>query len=113
MNKLKKKYIPDESPCATCSLSFNEQAACCGCPKYFEWEKKEEERKRRMKTIEPSENCVCREIVTKERLYDRLNNSIKQCEMTIMREEVRLATLRDTKRNLDEYFEDLIKGEEL
>ena len=47
----------------------------------------------------------CRDIVTKERLYERLNNAIKECEMTIMREDVRLETLRHTKRNLDEYFE--------
>ena len=66
-----------------------------------------------MNTIEPSDKCVCREIVTKERLYERLNNAIEQCEMTIMREEVRLATLRDTKWNLDEYFEDLKKSEEV
>ena len=65
-----------------------------------------------MKTMESSEKCVCREIVTKERLYDRLNNAIKACEINIMREEVRLATLRDTKRNLDEYFEDLEISEE-
>lgn len=62
-----------------------------------------------------SETCVkystpCREIVTKERLYERLNKAIKECEMTIMREEARLDTLRHTKRNLDEYFEDLDNG---
>lgn len=54
---------------------------------------------------------VCREIVTKERLYERLNNAIKQSEIIIMKEEVRLDTLRVTKRNLDEYFEDLDKKE--
>ena len=48
-----------------------------------------------------------REIVTKERLYERLNNAIKESELMIMREEVRLQVLKDTKRNLDEYFEDL------
>lgn len=58
-----------------------------------------------------NEERVCREIVTKERLYERLNNAIKECEMTIMREEVRLETLRYTKRNLDEYFEDLARAE--
>lgn len=62
-----------------------------------------------MNTINPSEKCVCREIVTKERLYERLNNAIKECEMTIIREEAKLDTLRHTKRNLDEYFEDLEK----
>ena len=31
--------------------------------------------------------------------------------MTIMREEARLEVLRHTKRNLDEYFEDLEKSE--
>lgn len=53
----------------------------------------------------------CREIVTKERLYERLNNAIKECEMTIMREETKLETLRHVKWNLDEYFEDLEKSE--
>ena len=65
-------------------------------------------------TCEPkyseSENCTCREIVTKERLYERLNKGIKECEMTIMREETRLEALRHFKWNLDEYFEDLDKG---
>ncbi len=60
-----------------------------------------------MNTMNPCEKSVCREIVTKERLYERLNNAIKECEMTIMREETKLETLRHTKRNLDEYFEDL------
>lgn len=55
---------------------------------------------------------ACREIVTKERLYERLNNGIKECEMTIMREETRLEALRHFKRNLDEYFEDLEKCED-
>ncbi len=55
---------------------------------------------------------ACREIVTKERLYERLNNAIKECEMTIMREETKLETLRHTKWNLDEYFEDLEKSED-
>ena len=49
----------------------------------------------------------CREIVTKERLYERLNDAITESELLIMREEVRLQVLKDTKRNLDEYFEDL------
>lgn len=62
-----------------------------------------------MNTINQCER-PCREIVTKERLYERLNNAIKECEMTIMREEARLDTLRHTKRNLDEYFEDLDNG---
>ena len=63
-----------------------------------------------MNTSEKNES-VCREIVTKERLYERLNNAIKECEMTIMREEAKLEVLRHTKRNLDEYFEDLEKSE--
>jgi hypothetical protein len=54
-------------------------------------------------------NDTCREIVTKERLYERLNNAIKECEVTIMKEEIRLETLRQTKWNLDEYFEDLTR----
>lgn len=62
-----------------------------------------------MNTMNPCEKneSVCREMVTKEILYERLNNAIKECEMTIMREETRLDTLRCTKRNLDNYFEDL------
>ena len=59
------------------------------------------------KYSENSENCTCREIVTKERLYERLNHAIRQSEVLIIREQARLDTLRDTKRNLDEYFEDL------
>lgn len=54
----------------------------------------------------------CRETVTKERLYERLNNAIRQSEIMIMKEEARLDTLRTTKRNLDEYFEDLEKSED-
>lgn len=53
------------------------------------------------------DDMPCREIVTKERLYERLNDAIEESRMVIMREEVRLQTLLDTKRNLDEYFEDL------
>ena len=60
---------------------------------------------------EPCYKEPCREIVTKERLYDRLNNAIKESELLIMREEVRLSVLKDTKRNLDEYFEDLCRRE--
>ena len=62
-----------------------------------------------MNTMEPVEKCACREIVTKEVLYRRLNHAIKECEMTIMREETKLETLRRIKRYLDEYFEDLEK----
>lgn len=60
-------------------------------------------------TCEPkySENCTCREIVTKERLYERLNDAIRHSEILIVKEEARLDALRATKRNLDEYFEDL------
>ena len=58
-------------------------------------------------TCNKEDKAICREIVTKERLYERLNNAIKECEMTIMREETKLETLRHTKWNLDEYFEDL------
>lgn len=63
-----------------------------------------------------NENCVpkysensetCREIVTKERLYERLNDAIRQSQIKIVKEEARLDTLMQTKRNLDEYFEDL------
>ena len=64
-----------------------------------------------MDTMNPTKDCVCREIVTKERLYERLNDAIKECEMTIMREQIKLETLRHTKWNLDEYFEDLDKAE--
>lgn len=63
-----------------------------------------------MNTMNPSEKSVCREIVTKKRLYERLNNAIKECEMTIMREETKLEVLRHTKWNLDEYFEDSEKS---
>jgi hypothetical protein len=69
------------------------------------------ERGREMNIINSDNMCVCREIVTKERLYERLNNAIKECEMNIMREEAKLETLIHTKRNLDEYFEDLCKAE--
>lgn len=62
-----------------------------------------------------SEPCnyseCCREIVTKERLYERLNNAIKECEIAIIREEAKLETLRRTKWNLDEYFEDLERSQ--
>ena len=33
-----------------------------------------------MNTIEPSDKCVCREIVTKERLYENLHNAINYLE---------------------------------
>lgn len=49
----------------------------------------------------------CREIVTKERLYERLNEAIENSKIILIREEARLGALYDTKRNLDEYFEDL------
>lgn len=60
-------------------------------------------------TCEPkySENCTCREIVTKERLYERLNNAIRESQVRLVKEEARLEVLEITKRNLDEYFEDL------
>ena len=54
-------------------------------------------------------NDTCREIVTKQRLYERLENAIRQSEIIILKEEVRLETLRATKQNLDDYFEDLIR----
>ena len=54
-------------------------------------------------------NDTCREIVTKQRLYERLENAIRQSEINILKEEVRLETLRQTKWNLDEYFEDLTR----
>lgn len=47
------------------------------------------------------------DVVTKERLYERLNDAIRQSEILIVKEEARLDALRHTKRNLDEYFEDL------
>ena len=54
-------------------------------------------------------NDTCREIVTKQRLYERLENEIHKTEITILKEEVRLETLRATKENLDEYFEDELR----
>ena len=54
-------------------------------------------------------NDTCREIVTKQRLYERLENEIRKTEITILKEEVRLETLRATKQNLDEYFEDELR----
>lgn len=60
-------------------------------------------------TCETKYSEVCRETVTKERLYERLNNEIRHTETIIAREEARLDTLMSTKRNLDEYFEDLEK----
>ena len=58
-------------------------------------------------TCEPKYCETCREIVTKERLYERLNDAIRQSEILIIKEETRLDALRHFKRNLDEYFEDL------
>lgn len=63
-----------------------------------------------MNTMNQCEKSVCREIVTKERLYERLNDAIRESQVRILKEEVRLQTLIDTKRNLDEYFEDLDNG---
>ena len=54
-------------------------------------------------------NDTCREIVTKQRLYERLENAIRQSEIIILKEEVRLETLRATKQNLDDYFEDELR----
>ena len=54
-------------------------------------------------------NDTCREIVTKQRLYERLENEIRKTEITILKEEVQLETLRATKQNLDEYFEDALR----
>ncbi len=54
-------------------------------------------------------NDTCREIVTKQRLYERLENEIRKTEITILKEEVRLETLRATKQNPDEYFEDALR----
>lgn len=47
MNKLKKKSNQHKTPCLTCHLfnTFEEKVNCCGCSKYFEWKKKEEERR--------------------------------------------------------------------
>ena len=58
-------------------------------------------------TCNEENRAVCREIVTKERLYERLNNAIRKSEILIIKEETKLDTLRHVKRNLDEYFEDL------
>lgn len=49
----------------------------------------------------------CREVVTRERLYEKINDAIKNAETLIIREESRLDTLKLIKRNLDQYFEDL------
>ena len=57
-------------------------------------------------------NDTCRETVTKQRLYERLENAIHQSEIIILKEEVRLETLRATKQNLDDFFEDNGKSEE-
>ena len=57
-------------------------------------------------------NDTCREKVTKQRLYEMLENEIRQSEIIITREEVRLETLRATKRNLDDFFEDNGESEE-
>lgn len=59
------------------------------------------------------ENATCREIVTKQRLYERLENAIRQSEIIILKEEVRLETLRATKQNLDDYFEDELRATKL
>ena len=58
-------------------------------------------------TCNEENSTVCREIVTKERLYERINNAIRQSEILIVKEEARLDALRHFKWNLDEYFEDL------
>ena len=52
-------------------------------------------------------NKVCREPMTKERLYEKLNSTIRQSEITIVKGEARYDTLMEVKRFLDDYFEDL------
>jgi hypothetical protein len=52
-------------------------------------------------------NKVCREPMTKERLYDNLNRGIRQAEISIAVEEAKYDILMATKRYLDQYFEDL------
>lgn len=52
-------------------------------------------------------NKVCREPMTKERLYEKLNSTIRQSEITIIEGEARYNTLMEVKRFLDDYFEDL------
>lgn len=52
-------------------------------------------------------NKVCREPMTKERLYEKLNSSIRRSEITIARGEASYDTLMEVKRFLDDYFEDL------
>ena len=56
-----------------------------------------------------SEECnkVCREPMTKERLYEKLNSTIRQSEITIVRGEARYDALMEVKRFLDDYFNDL------
>lgn len=64
-----------------------------------------------MNTEMNTQKSVCRELVTKERLYERLYNELRKTELVIIREQARLDTLRETKRNLDEYFDDIGKAE--
>jgi hypothetical protein len=52
-------------------------------------------------------NKVCREPMTKERLYKKINADIRQSEISIIKGETRYDTLMDVKRALDLYFEDL------
>lgn len=60
-----------------------------------------------------SEECnkVCREIMTKERLYEKLNSTIRQSAITSVRGEARYDALMEVKRFLDDYFEDLKENE--
>ena len=51
-------------------------------------------------------------VFNKQRLYERLENAIHQSEIIILKEEVRLETLRATKQNLDDFFEDNGESEE-
>lgn len=52
-------------------------------------------------------NKVCRELMTKERLYEKLNSAIRQSEITIIEGEARYNTLMEVKRYLNQYFDDL------
>lgn len=56
-----------------------------------------------------SEECnkVCRELMTKDRLYERLNAALKRSEISIARGEAEYDTLMEVKRFLDQYFNDL------
>lgn len=45
-------------------------------------------------------NDTCREIVTNQRLCERLENAIRQSEIILLKEKARLEILRATKQTL-------------